>query len=89
MTGKTAQYRQDKLVKSLPNPSAPEFIVTPAYDTVYFQDGKGHQKILVPEKEGKRIFIRFFFTFRAMTSVLTSTNRFVVRIDNAHRVPLS
>ena len=62
-------------------------VATPAYDTVYFQDGKSHQKIFVPEKEGKLIFTRFFFTFRAMTSVLASTNRFVVRIDNAHKVP--
>ena len=78
-----------KIVKSLTKPSTPEFIATPAYDTVYFQDGKSHQKILVPEKAGKLIFTRFFFTFRAMTGVLASTNRFVVQIDNAHRVPLS
>ena len=64
-------------------------VATPAYDTVYFQDGKSHQKMLVPEREGKLIFTRFFFTFMAMTSVLASTNRFVVRIDNAHKVPLS
>ena len=35
------------------------------------------------------IFKRLFFTSRVMTSVWKSTNRFVVRIDNAHRVHLS
>ena len=42
-----------------------------------------------PEAGEQIIFTRFFFASRAMISVLASTNRFVVRIDKAHKVPLS
>ena len=92
MTGEMPRKIDNKILKlgfSLPKPSIPEIVTTLAYHTIYFQDGKIHQKILVPEREEKLIFTRFFFTFRAMTSVLASINRFVVRIDNAHKVPLS
>ena len=54
VTGEMPRKIDNKILKlgfSLPKPSIPEIVTTLAYHTIYFQDGKIHQKILVPERE--------------------------------------